>query len=49
MFCLHESLCTTCVACVCKGQKRVLNPLKLEIEMIVNYEMWVLGTEPGLL
>lgn len=35
--------------CVCAGthgsQKRISEPLKLELQVIVNYLMWVLGTK----
>lgn len=33
VFCLHVCLCPTCMAGVCEGQKRALDPLKLELQM----------------
>jgi hypothetical protein len=37
VFCLHVCLCPTCMAGVCEGQKRALDPLKLELQMLVNH------------
>lgn len=28
-------------------QKRALNPLELELQVLVSYQTWVLGTEPA--
>jgi len=30
----------------CGGQKRVLNPLDLELQVVVSCPRWTLGTEP---
>lgn len=32
VFCLHVLVCTTCMPDVLRGQKRMSNPLKLELE-----------------
>ena len=37
-------MCTTCVPGLHGGQKMALDPLQLELQMVVN---WVLGTELG--
>ena len=29
----------------CRGQKRASEPLELELQMVVSFLMWVLGTE----
>lgn len=36
----------TCV-CVRSGQKRVLDLMEQEFQAVVNYLMWVLGTQLG--
>ena len=33
---------------VCGGQERVLDPLELELQIVVNHLTWVLGTEQNL-
>jgi hypothetical protein len=41
-------LCGVCVCmCACIGgdQKRALNPLALEFQVVVSHLMWILGTE----
>lgn len=37
VFCLHEYLCTMGVSNALRDQKRVLNPLGLELQMGVNH------------
>lgn len=35
---LYEGMCTiTCVSCALRNQKRVLDPLELVLQMVVNY------------
>lgn len=34
MSCLHVSMCTTCMTC--RGQKRVLDPPELKLQMVVS-------------
>lgn len=36
MFCLEVSLCTTCRSGALGGQEKVLNPLELKLQMVVN-------------
>lgn len=43
---MYFYLCVLCVClCTCGVQKRVLDPLELELETVVRGWMWVLGTE----
>lgn len=44
MFCLHASLCTTCVVLAeSEGdQKRVLDPLELQVVVSTRNQTWVL-------
>lgn len=43
--CLGQD-CVHICAGVQRGQKRALEPLKLELQGVVNYLLWVLETEP---
>ena len=43
MFCLHVYVYTMYVPYALRNQKRVLDPLELELQAF----MWVLGIEPG--
>jgi len=48
MFCLHECLLSVCTACVphtLRGQKRVSDPLELELQGVVSYRV---GRENGI-
>ena len=42
---LPESLWTTCMPVSCKGQKRVVDPLELELQLVVS-SVWVLAAQP---
>lgn len=35
--CLHECMCTTCMPDALGDQKRVLDPMELELLMVVNH------------
>ena len=48
VFYLHVHMCTMCVFCVQRVQKRVLEPLELELPIVVRYHV-VLGTYLGSL
>lgn len=37
VLCLHVCLCATFTLCVCRGQKMVLNNLRLELQIIVSH------------
>jgi hypothetical protein len=37
VFCLRECLCTRCMPDTHRGQKRVSNPLRLDLEMVVRF------------
>ena len=37
MFSLHVCQCTTCMPCDFRSQKRVLDPLELELQMVVSH------------
>lgn len=37
MLCLHVSVCASCVPGACGGQKKLLNPLELELQMFVGH------------
>lgn len=41
-------MCTSCVPSTVRGQKKVSDPLKLELQMVVSHYS-ALGTEPGSL
>lgn len=41
--------CVSVCACNLKGQKRSLDPVDLELHMVVNYLAWVLNPNSGLL
>lgn len=41
IFSLRICLCTTCVPGALGDQKKVLDPLKLELQMVANH-LWVL-------
>lgn len=45
--CLHICLCIMYMPCACEVQKRILDPLKLELQKLVSHPMWVLGIVPG--
>ena len=47
--CLHVCLCTTRVPNAFRGQKRVLEPLELELQMAVSYNVSAPGTQRVLL
>lgn len=32
-------------ACDCRGQKLALDPVELELPIVVNHQTWVLGTK----
>jgi hypothetical protein len=43
--CMYGCLCTTCMSGTHRGQKRVSDPVDLELQMVVShYAVWVLGT-----
>lgn len=37
MFGLHVYMCTMCVPCILGDQKRVLDPLTLELQVVVSH------------
>jgi hypothetical protein len=39
VFCLHVCLCTMCVPCAHKGQKRASDPLELDFQTVVSHHM----------
>lgn len=39
MFCLHVCICTTCVSGASRGQKRVSDPVELELQMLLSYHV----------
>lgn len=39
VFCLHVCICTTCVPGASSGQKRVSDPVELELQMLVSYHV----------
>lgn len=48
----QEGVCGACGACVrvsvcvfCKDQKKLSDPLKMELQTVVSYLMWMLGTK----
>lgn len=41
-----EAVCT-CVCSTCRSQRRVSNSLELELQAVVDYPVWVLGTQPS--
>lgn len=41
------SLCVPCLSRYMWEQKKVLNPLELELHMVVGHLMWLLGTKLG--
>lgn len=43
VFCLHEFKCTMYMANAQQGQKRVMDPLELNLQVVVSYH-GVLGT-----
>lgn len=45
VFCKHVCLCTTYVPIACRGQKRALDPLELELKE--GASVYVLETDPG--
>lgn len=46
VFCLRVCLCTTCVPVSCRSQKRVLDPLELECQMVVSHHCGCQCSEP---
>lgn len=40
-------VCVTHVSGTCRDQKRALDLLKLELQVVVSHGSWVLGTGPG--
>jgi hypothetical protein len=40
-------MCTICVSGTCRGQKRALHPLELELQMALRICMWMLGIKSG--
>lgn len=44
--CLHVCMCTTCMSCACRGQKKASGLLGLEIRVVMSH-LWVLGIQPG--
>jgi hypothetical protein len=38
-FCQHLCMCTLWVSCVCRGQKRLLDPRELELSVIVSHHV----------
>lgn len=36
VLCLYECVSTACVPAACRGQRRVLDPLELELQMVVS-------------
>jgi hypothetical protein len=43
VFCLHVVICTMCIPCASKGQKKVLGTLELELQMVVDYHVGALN------
>ena len=39
MFCLDICLCTMCMPGACRGQKRALDSLELELQRTVHYHL----------
>lgn len=46
VFCWHVCLCSTCMLDVCRGRKRVLDSLELEVQKVVSQHVG-LGIESG--
>lgn len=47
IYLLFRCVCVpACLHVYHRGQKRVLDPLELELRVLANWLMWVLGTEP---
>lgn len=46
MFCL-EAYILTCSCSTQGGQKRVSDPWRLELQTLVSWQMWLLGTQMG--
>ena len=40
--CLHEFMYSMCVEMTLKATKGFLDPLELELQTVVNYQLWVL-------
>lgn len=56
MFFLFQKICVYAYACdsvyiyhmcasACRDQKRVMDSLEIELQAVVTYPMWVLGTQ----
>lgn len=39
MFCLHVDMCTMCVPGACGGQRKVLDPPELELQVVVSHDI----------
>jgi hypothetical protein len=39
LFCLHVCLCTTCMPCACRGQKRASDPLEVELKTVGRHHV----------
>lgn len=44
--CVHDWVCALCAGAL-GGHKRKLDPLELELQVIINYLTWVLGDNLG--
>lgn len=36
---LHICMCTTCTSAACRGQKKAVDPLELELHMFVSHRV----------
>lgn len=49
MLCLHVFLCTMCVPCAHRGQRRMLDPLELGLQTFVRFHVYIGNwTKPSL-
>lgn len=48
MFCMHMCPCTPCIPGAHEGQKRVTEPLELELQTAVSHHMGPLDGQPML-
>lgn len=45
--CTRVGCVCVCLCNACRGQKETLDPLELELQMVMSYLMWTLGVEFG--
>lgn len=52
MFCLHVCICATCMLSAFGGQKKALEPLELQLQIVLSWEQiidcgrWKLNLDP---